>query len=116
MSRSDVLIVSNDPVVAALLGASVELAGFAPAFAENGERLEALLRRTRPGVVLVDGSDDRWSESGAPVVRSVGARLVFFGPRARRVALEAAAAKAGAHAITMPIGHGELARLLGGAD
>ena len=112
VSRSDVLIVSSDPVVAALLGASVELAGFSPTFAGEGERLEAELQRTHPGVVLVDGEDVRLSEHDAQVARAAGARLLLFSRRAIRGAVESTAAKMGARAFTMPMAPGELAQLL----
>lgn len=116
VSRSDVLIVSTDPVVAALLGASVELAGFSPVFSEGDEALEASLRRRAPAVVLADPRDDQWSEDAARAARAAGARIVLFGRQGERETLEALARATNARAITLPLAHAQLARLLNGAE
>lgn len=49
-----VLIVSTDAVVAALLGTLVELDGHAPLFPSNDEPPRDALRRLRPDAALVD--------------------------------------------------------------
>jgi hypothetical protein len=62
MRRNDprhvnVLVLAADPVVAALQGVLVELAGGTPAFARDGERPEESIARLRPpAVVLVDAT------------------------------------------------------------
>lgn len=56
---STVLVLSDDPMAAALLGILAELADRVPAFAAPGERPEDALARVRPlFVVLLDGSLD----------------------------------------------------------
>ena len=53
--QSTVLLLSDDPIVLALLGLLVELANFTPVFAREGERAEDALARARPLlVVLID--------------------------------------------------------------
>src|SRR3954471_24023298 len=58
VSRQAVLIISSDPLAAALLGAAVELAGHQPHFVRTEERARAALLRARPRLVLVDCDHD----------------------------------------------------------
>jgi hypothetical protein len=58
-SGSQILVLSGDPMFAALLGMFAELAGHSPAFAQPGERPEEALARVRPlFVVLIDAELD----------------------------------------------------------
>ena len=58
-ATSTVLVFSEQPLVAALLGMLLELLGYQPAFAGAGERPEEALRRVRPVfVVLLDQEMD----------------------------------------------------------
>lgn len=52
--RSAVLIFSEDPLTAALIGAAVELTGFEPAYPMERESPREALLRTRPPLVLVE--------------------------------------------------------------
>lgn len=70
---STVLILSRDTVAAALLGLAAEQAGFAPAFAEAGERPEEALARVRPLFVVLVEADLEAARSD-----------VFFALAARR--------------------------------
>lgn len=54
VSRIPVLILSDDSLAAALLGAAVDLAGESPFFPDGGESPRVALRRVRPSVILVD--------------------------------------------------------------
>ena len=70
---STVLVLSDDPVAAALLGLLAESAGYSTAFMEPGEQPDAALVRVHPlFVVLLDGS-----------LHAAGSDL-FFGRAARR--------------------------------
>jgi hypothetical protein len=89
--RSAVLIFSEDPLAAALMGAAVELSGFEPVYPMYGESpREALLRR-RPPLVLVEchhHDADRPSFLGPALM--TGARVVLFSskePRGNRAAI-----------------------------
>ena len=59
IARSDeeraVLILSEDPIAAALLGALIETLGYEVRFASAPETPDESLRRTRPRVALIDG-------------------------------------------------------------
>lgn len=59
MRSSSVLILSDDPLLAALLGVLADMLGHTPKFADAGERPEDALARVRPVfVVLLDASLD----------------------------------------------------------
>lgn len=73
------LIISHDPVVAALVGAAVELAGLAPSFPAPGESPRNALRRMRPSLVLADcDREDTASESFVGPTLMTGARMAVF--------------------------------------
>lgn len=83
MTRDAVLILSPDAMAAALLGAAVEQVCYIPVFAQAGEAPADSLRRTRPGVVLVDcDHETACAETfvGPAIMR--GVRVVIF--RSRR--------------------------------
>lgn len=52
-----ILVLSTDPVAAALLGALVETLGFVVHFAGATESADQSIRRARPRVLLVDCAD-----------------------------------------------------------
>jgi DNA-binding NtrC family response regulator len=56
-SHSTILVLSNDAVAAALLGALIETFGYAVHFARPSEHIDDALRRVRPRICLVDCSD-----------------------------------------------------------
>ena len=58
-AQPTVLVLSDDPMSAALLGLLLELASYRPVFSADGERPEDAIARVRPlFVVLVDGALD----------------------------------------------------------
>jgi hypothetical protein len=83
VSAHGVLILSSDPLAAALLGAAVELAGHAPSFPGEGEPPRAALRRLRPRLVLVDcDHEDGCSDTFIGPAIMTGAKVLLF--RSRR--------------------------------
>lgn len=113
MKRSVVLIFSEDPLAAALIGAAVELAGFEPTFPTDGEPPRDALLRQRPGLVLVDCDHEAACRPSffGPVLMT-GARLMLVGShRARRDATEVAS-RLGLRAVTLPADLEGLATLL----
>jgi hypothetical protein len=113
MKGLTVLILSSDALAAALLGAAIEIAGFAPAFPRIGEAPRDALRRTRPCLVVVDCDlEDACGEAFFGPVIMTGARIaVFSSTRSRRV-LDPIAAEFGVRAFTLPIDYDTLAQLL----
>lgn len=85
--QSTVLLLSGDAMTLALLGLLVELAGFTPVFAAEGERPEDALARVRPAlVVLIDDTLDA-ARSDVFFARAAQRRValaVFPGKGSRR--------------------------------
>jgi hypothetical protein len=111
--RSAVLIFSEDPLAAALLGAAVELVGFEPTFPLRGESPRQALLRKRPPLVLVDSDDEaacRPSFLGPALM--TGARVLLL---CRRRALHYGATIAthlGLRTIEMPVDLASMAAAL----
>ena len=64
MSRQIALVLSTDPLGAALLGAAIELSGHIPRFAQSDEPARAALLRIRPRLVIIDCDQQRVPLSG----------------------------------------------------
>lgn len=111
---SKVLVLSDQPLVAALVGMLVELVGFVPAFAEAGERPEEALRRVRPLlVVLLDAQLDAARSDlffAQAAKRKVG--LAVFGPTGSERQLAAIARQRGVPWVEVPASSEAFADLL----
>jgi hypothetical protein len=109
---STVLVLSAQPLVAALLGMLLDLLGYRPVFAADGERPEEALQRQHPLFgVLVDG-DTEAAASDAFFARAAQGRvgLAFFGVRGRTPALAPLAHERGVPWFEVPLDLQELAR------
>lgn len=113
MSRNDVLILSVDPLAAALLGAAVELVGHQPRYSEPHEAPREALRRVRPRAVLIDGEHaDACAEAFVGPALMTGARLLVFEARGDGRLSAALADRAGIEVIRRPDEHEKLLRCL----
>jgi hypothetical protein len=113
VTGSAVLILSRDPVVGALLGAAVELAGFSPAFPEADETPTAAVRRTGSPVALVDaGREATEADKIARDLLSEGARPILVAPHEAAAALAARAERLGTTSFTLPVDQADLADVL----
>lgn len=74
------LILSPDPLGAALIGAAVELAGYRASYQGEGESPPDAIRRTKPAAVLVDVLHPIVGDPASlgPALMT-GAAIVFFG-------------------------------------
>jgi hypothetical protein len=113
MSHHAVLILSSDPLPAALLGAAVELAGHTPHFARAGESPRAALLRLRPNVVFVDCDHvEACADSFLGPAIMTGARVILIrSPRSARD-LDTLSGHGQLTVLGLPFAEGELARLL----
>ena len=110
---SAVLVVATDALAAALLGAAVELAGYAPVFPREGETPREALRRSKPSVVLVDcDSEEACGESFFGPAMMMGAGVAVFTSTRSRGALGPVAKKYGVRSFQLPIDFGDLSALL----
>lgn len=99
MHNPMILILSDDAVAAALLGALIETLGYPVKFARPPENAEQTIRRVRPKVCLLDCDDpSRFSDElfGRATMRGIS--VVIFGTS---TALDRVRALASEHAIDM---------------
>ncbi len=113
MSRHAVLVLSSDPLAAALLGAAVELAGHAPRFPQSEEAARAALLRVRPRLVLIDcDHEDGCSDAFIGPALMTGSRVLLFRSRRTRRDATELAARLGVEVMDMPMEHESLSRVL----
>jgi hypothetical protein len=113
VSRQDVLILSSDPLAAALLGAAVELAGHVPSFPQSGEGDRAALLRHRPRVVLLDcDHGEACAEELIGPALMTGARVQLFSTRRSKRDATALANRLGLTLVRLPMEHDDFTTLL----
>jgi hypothetical protein len=110
------LILSSDPLAAALLGAAAELTGCSIAFAPPDETGPQAFRRLRPAFLLIDASDDAvcGSELLGPALMTGTPAILFGGAGAVSVRRELAR-QFQLEMLVMPRDLNRLAELLGPA-
>ena len=97
------MIFSEDALAAALIGAAIELVGFTPRFATDGEAPRTALLRVRPGIVLVDcDHEGACAPSFLGPALMTGARVVLFGSRRSRRDSDSVARTFGLRSVMLP--------------
>jgi hypothetical protein len=110
-----VLILTTQPLVAALIGILLELEHFEPAFAEPDERPEDALTRVRPLMaVVLDGELDA-ARSDLFFARAArrGVRIVLFCPPGSEQKVRTMAEARSVPWFSLPMDRATVARLLG---
>lgn len=107
------LIISPDPLGAALLGAATELAGCRVAYVQEEESVPDAIRRVKPVAVLLDATHPIVSEPASlgPALMT-GASIILYGSAARLRDLTMLVTTSRASTIALPDGIGELPALL----
>jgi hypothetical protein len=112
-SRNPVLVLSSDPLAAALLGAAIDLAGLAPRFPKLGEAPRGALLRVRPRLVVIDcDHEDGCSEAFVGPALMTGSQVVLFRSRRTQRDVSEMASRLGLRTVEMPQEHHELTALL----
>ena len=112
-SRKPVLVLSSDPLAAALLGAAIELAGLAPRFPKLGESPRSALMRMRPSLVVIDcDHEDGCSEAFVGPALMTGSQVVLFRSRRTQRDVSEMADRLGLRTVDMPREHDSLKSLL----
>ena len=113
MSGSAVLVLSSDPLAAALLGAAIELQGHTPAFLQADESPRSALLRVRPQMVVVDcDHEDGCSESFIGPAMMTGSRVVLFRSHRTRRDVSEMVDRLGIRTVGMPDEQESLTSLL----
>jgi hypothetical protein len=104
LNDSHALVLSNDALIAALIGALVEIYGYAPFFPDSEESPRDSLRRVRPGIVLVDCEhDSACSEAFFGPATMTGARVIMFSASQSRQEVASFASRYGFDWFILPI-------------
>ena len=112
-TRAPVLVISSDPLAAALVGAAIELAGHAPRFPHAEEVPRAALLRVRPRLVVIDcDHEDACSESFIGPALMTGSRVLLVRSRRTRRDVSELSRRLELRVVEMPMEHEPLTRLL----
>ena len=104
LNDSHALVLSGDALIAALLGALLEIHGYTPFFPEPEEAPRDALRRARPGVVLVDCEhDSACNEAFFGPATMTGARVIMYSASRSRQEVSSFSAKYGFDWFILPI-------------
>ena len=108
------LIVSGDPMVAALLGMLLDPSRHEPVYPQNGERLEDAIGRLRPPIaILLDGElESAGSDLFAARADRARATLLLFTPPTGGDAVRALAEERGVPCFALPVDRAALTRIL----
>ena len=113
MSRHAVLIISSDPLAAALLGAAVELAEHLPLFVRTEERPRAALLRVRPRLILIDcDHEEACSDEFVGPAMMTGAHVILFRSRRSTADRSAFSSRLDLRIVDMPTEHASIGALL----
>jgi hypothetical protein len=113
VSRNPVLVISPDPLAAALLGAAIELAGHAPRFPQADESPRGALLRVRPRLVFIDcDHEDACSETFVGPALMTGSQVMLFRSRRTRRDVDELAQRLGLRTLEMPQQHDSLTTVL----
>lgn len=113
VSHNPVLVLSSDPLAAALLGAAIELAGHSPRFPQPDEPPRGALLRVRPRLVLIDCDHvDACSEAFVGPALMTGSKVLLFRSRRTRRDVSEMSDRLGLRTIDMPMEHESLTKLL----
>lgn len=77
-THTHALVLSQDTVAAALVGAAAELAGLAPVFLDPEEGVRDAMRRLRPATVVADCEHDLAGGAYVGPALMCGARVAVF--------------------------------------
>jgi CheY-like chemotaxis protein len=115
MSSRLALVISTDPLTAALLGLLLQLEQVPVAYEVGDEALQALFDRVRPTLVLVDvDHPDGFSEVFMAHARERGARLVAYSPRRLMEDVRESAAARGVEWLALPTVRSAFASMIAG--
>ena len=102
--KQTILIIANEDVISALLGAMVELDGHAPVFPAHDERPLAAVVRCRPSLVLLDTEHDlAWDEDSMRRIATLGSRTLLFSATRSQREIEMIADRYGIPAFVLPV-------------
>jgi hypothetical protein len=114
--KASVVVVANDAVIGALMGALVELSGHTPIFPAADESPIRAISRVGPALVLLDCEHYLACEDEMfRCAQTVGARVLLFSAARTQYETEELAKQRGCSSITLPIRYHDFRREIEGA-
>ena len=100
------MVLANEEVISALLGAMVELDGYVPVFPSADERPLAAVRRHRPDLLLLDCENDlAWDLGAMRAIATTGTRILLFSAMRSQREVEQIAARYDVAAFVLPVAY-----------
>lgn len=113
MKPAQVLVLSADLLISALLGALLDSEGYDPQFVREGESSRDALVRLRPAVVLVDTEDEALSTDaflGPATMMRI--KIIVFGGQRALARHDGMRERLGAGVLVLPVRPGQLSELI----
>ena len=106
MSKPSIMVLANEEVISALLGAMVELDGYAPVFPAADEQPLSAVRRHRPDLLLLDCENDlAWDPVAMRAITTMGSRILLFSAMRSQREIEQVAARYNVAAFVLPVAY-----------
>jgi DNA-binding response OmpR family regulator len=110
VQKQSILVLANEDVISALLGAMVELDGFRPIFPAVDERPLVAVWRHRPDLILLDAEHElAWDTDAMRRISSSGARVLIFSAMRSQHEIEQIGARWGMEGFVLPVAFREFA-------
>ena len=107
------MVLANEEVISALLGAMVELDGYAPLFPAPDEQPLTALRRHRPDLLLLDCEHEfAWDAQSMNGIPATGTRVLLFSAMRSQREIEQIAVRYGVPAFILPVAFREFSAQL----
>jgi DNA-binding response OmpR family regulator len=98
------MVLANEEVISALLGAMVELDGYTAVFPRADEQPLTAITRNRPDLLLLDCEHEfAWDAQGMRSARAAGVQILLFSAMRSQREIEQIAARHGVPAFTLPV-------------
>jgi DNA-binding NtrC family response regulator len=104
--KPSIMVLANEEVISALLGAMVELDGYVPVFPAADEQAIVAIRRNRPDLLLLDCEHDlAWDAGAMRTITATDTRVLLFSAMRSQREVEQIAARYGITAFILPVAY-----------
>ena len=106
MPKPSIMVLANEEVISALLGAMVELDGYIPVFPAADESPLTAVCRLRPDLLLLDCEHEfAWDAHSMRCVPETGTRILLFSAMRSQREVEQIAARYGVPGFVLPVAY-----------
>ena len=116
MHKPSIMVLANEEVISALLGAMVELDGYTPLFPAADEQPLTAICRHRPDLLLLDCEHElAWDSHAMRTILPSRTRILLFSAMRSQREVEQIAARYGIRAFVLPVAFREFTAQVEGA-